>query len=52
MYSFEKTLLPLNHQKYNRGLEEKGIKKVECQPGNKDYRCRGNKNLIQRKVKP
>ena len=52
MYSFEKILLTLNHEKFNRVGEWVGINKIQCQPGNKIYRCRGNENLIQRKVKP
>ena len=52
MYSLEKILLTLNHKKFNRVGEWVGINKIQCQLGNKIYRCRGNENLIQRKVKP
>ena len=52
MYSFEKILLTLNHEKFNRVGEWVGINKIQCQPGNKIYRYRGYENLIQRKVKP
>ena len=51
MYSFEKILLTLNHEKFNRVGEWVGINKIQCQPGNKIYRYRGYENLIQRKVK-
>ena len=52
MYSFEKILLTLNHEKFNRVGEWVGINKIQYQPGNKIYRYRGYENLIQRKVKP
>ena len=38
MYSFEKILLTLNHEKFNRVGEWVGINKIQCQLENKDYR--------------